>query len=220
MNFIKDESGRIIDKLYNATSNNLKNLNINEQISTVNPFIFSNINVVEETKSNIKEYTKEKSKENRQNLKLISEDIDKIINSKLGLTNLGQTCYMNSSLQILIHNEIFLNQISLIKINPFMNEILNEFLEILFAILNYKYNEDNNYLINSYSPIKFKNYFIENHQNFKEGQQDAIEFLRVLLDNISMETNRNKVKVEYKELNLEDKSKKIQNDEYHKYYLS
>ena len=37
MNFIKDESGRIIDKLYNATSNNLKNLNINEQISTVNP---------------------------------------------------------------------------------------------------------------------------------------------------------------------------------------
>ena len=127
---------------------------------------------------------------------------------------------MNSSLQILIHNEIFLNQISLIKINPFMNEIMNEFLEILFAILNYKYNEDNNYLINSYSPIKFKNYFIENHQNFKEGQQDEIEFLRVLLDNISMETNRNKVKVEYKELNLEDKSKKIQNDEYHKYYLS
>ena len=35
-----------------------------------------------------------------------------------------------------------------------------------------------------------------------------------------METNRNKVKAEYKELNLEDKSKKIQNDEYHKYYLS
>ena len=104
-------------------NDNLKNLNINEQISTVNPFIFSNINIVEETKSNIKEYTKEKSKENRQNLKLTSEDIDKIINSKLGLTNLGQTCYMNSSLQILIHNEIFLNQISLIKINPFMNEI-------------------------------------------------------------------------------------------------
>ena len=40
MNFIKDESGRIIDKLYNATSNNLKNLNINEQISTVNPSFF------------------------------------------------------------------------------------------------------------------------------------------------------------------------------------
>ena len=75
-------------------------------------------------------------------------------------------------------------------------------------------------MINSYSPIKFKNYFIENHQNFKEGQQDAIEFLRVLLDNISMETNRKKVKVEYKELNLKDKSKKIQNYEYHKYYLS
>ena len=61
MNFIKDESGRIIDKLYNATSNNLKNLNINEQISTVNPFIFSNINNVEDTKSNIKEYTKKKN---------------------------------------------------------------------------------------------------------------------------------------------------------------
>jgi len=51
---------------------------------------------------------------------------------------------MNSSLQILIHNEIFLKQLSLIKINPFMNQITDEFLEILLAILNYEYNEDNN----------------------------------------------------------------------------
>ena len=62
MNLIKDESGRIIDKLYNATSNNLKNLNINEQISTVNPFIFSNINIVEETKLILKNIRKKKLK--------------------------------------------------------------------------------------------------------------------------------------------------------------
>ena len=41
-----------------------------------------------------------------------------------------------------------------------MNGLLNEFLEILFAVLNYKYDEDNNYWINSYSPFKFKNGFI------------------------------------------------------------
>ena len=43
-----------------------------------------------------------------------------------------------------------------------------------------------------------------------------IKFLRLLLDNISFETNRKTKKAEYKE----NKSKKIQNNDYHKYYLS
>ena len=46
MNFIKDESSRIIYKLYNATANNIKNLNIKELTAIVNPFILSSINKV------------------------------------------------------------------------------------------------------------------------------------------------------------------------------
>ena len=53
--------------------------------------------------------------------------------------------------------------------------------------------------------IEYKKYFIESHQNLKEGQQDEIEFLRKTLDNISMETNKSKFKADHKELNLEDK---------------
>ena len=39
LNFIKDESIRNIQKLYNDTSQNLKNNTLSVQISTVNPFI-------------------------------------------------------------------------------------------------------------------------------------------------------------------------------------
>jgi len=46
MNIIKDESSRIIYKLYNATANNIKNLNIKELTAIVNPFILSSINKV------------------------------------------------------------------------------------------------------------------------------------------------------------------------------
>ncbi len=45
------------------------------------------------------------------------------------------------------------------------------------------------------------------HPNYKKGQ-DAIEFIRIFLDSIRKETNRIKNIPEYKELDLEGKSKK------------
>ena len=39
LNFIKEESKRNIDKLFNATSNRLKNMQFKEQLNITNPFI-------------------------------------------------------------------------------------------------------------------------------------------------------------------------------------
>ena len=46
LNFIKEESKRNIDKLYNATSNHLKNMQFKEQLNITNPFI----NIIKDNK--------------------------------------------------------------------------------------------------------------------------------------------------------------------------
>ena len=46
INFIKEESKRNIDKLYNATSNRLKNMQFKEQLNITNPFI----NIIKDNK--------------------------------------------------------------------------------------------------------------------------------------------------------------------------
>ena len=81
-----------------------------------------------------------------------------------------------------------------------------------------KENENNVSL--SYSPINFKNDFIKQYSQFSEGQHDAIEFIRTLLDKLSQETRRNKNISKYEELKLDDKSKEEKNFEYNKYFLA
>ena len=57
------------------------------------------------------------------------------------------------------------------------------------------------------------------HSQFTTGQNDVLEFIRILLYDISKETSRNKNIAEYEELNLDDKSKEEQSFEYNKYFL-
>ena len=101
LNFIKDESSRNIQKLYIGTSQNLKNKNFSEQINTVNPFKLETKDYI------IKEYINH-NEENKIYTSI--KDIQPIIKSKIGLNNLGETCYLNSSIQILIHIKIFIEK--------------------------------------------------------------------------------------------------------------
>ena len=73
-----------------------------------------------------------------------------------------------------------------------------------------KKNDKENYISQSFSPIIFKNTFVNLHSQFSTGKNDAIEFIRILLDDISKETRRNKNIDKYEELNLDDKSKEEQ----------
>ena len=67
LNFIRDESKRSIIKLYSATSTNLKDKSISEQINITNPFHKNNLDVRlkdrEKFSENISEHkSKEKCK--------------------------------------------------------------------------------------------------------------------------------------------------------------
>ena len=124
----------------------------------------------------------------------------------MGLINIGESCYMNAALQILLHCKIFVESCFKYK-NPFKNNITNSFIDIGFEMINKENNVENEaYIIKSFSPKNFYNEFIKKHPIFQNGQQDSIEFLRVLLNDISLENNRNKLS-DYKELNLNGNNK-------------
>lgn len=138
----------------------------------------------------------------------------------MGLNNLGNTCYMNSALQILIHNKKFINAIVNYN-NPFMQNITNKFIDLCMSIFNKEIRESKDqYYIMSFSPKIFHETFLEKHPYFKTEQQDCIEFIRIILEDISMENNRNKNINTYNELSLENKKKNIQSKELKEFFLS
>ena len=68
----------------------------------------------------------------------------------------------------------------------------------------------------SIAPSDFKSYFGSKHILFSGYQQhDSQEFCRVLLEDISMDLNRVKVKPKYEELKTENKNKLELNKDYH-----
>ena len=140
-------------------------------------------NKYDNTYANI-EYNKYTSKISMKKESLI-ESISTSLN---GLNNLGNTCYINTCLQNLIHCETFikkfLNEIN--TINSLKNSktypISNSFYELLLQM--YETNKD--YI----NPINFVNTFINIHNNFKKYQEnDTQEFCRYLLQDFNYELN-------------------------------
>ena len=109
--------------------------------------------------------------------------IDILINSIIGIYNIGNTCFINSVIQILIHCQIFMESFYSKKI-AYDNNISN------FIYL-----------------------FKLNHPIFGNLQNHAQEFCRILLEDLSKKLNEVKEKLLYKELdyniNSSKKSKQI-----------
>ena len=219
LNFIKDESDRIISKLYDATTKNLKKMTLREQINSVKQDI-KPLKILEDFANDKFKNILFKSVENSNNKPISNDELTKqLYITKMGLINIGESCFMNAALQILLHCKIFVESCFKYK-TPFKKNITNSFIEMANAMIN-KENGDGveKYIIKSFSPKNFYNDFIKKHPIFQNGQQDSIEFLRVFLNDISLENNRI-IPSEYKELNLKGNNKHKLSKEYDDFYLS
>ena len=113
---------------------------------------------------------------------------------------------MNSILQIMMHADIFIEKIIQFK-NPFIDNLTNKFIDLVDDIISIEFNNKNEYILESFSPVQFRKKFI-----------DSIEFIRIFLDDISRETNKSFS--DYKELNLDEDSKDELSMKYNNYYKS
>ena len=140
-------------------------------------------------------------------------------NKIIGFNNLGNTCYLNSGLQILFHLKIFM--LNLINIKDFQNKpITRSLLLLIEQIKNIMSFSNLDYSMLSISPYEFKSNFEYKHSLFNNGdQQDCAEFLRFLLEDISKENNRIKGKFIYEEIEYNNQSKQEVVENFHNFFI-
>ena len=140
-----------------------------------------------------------------------SSDLSMILTSKNGLMNLGNTCFMNTAIQILIHTSSFLNDFISTNISTDSSLISYCFYSLL-----------KNYTGNNYSYLKmFYNLFQNKHKEFSNyNQNDCLEFIRIFLEDLNQELNKIKIKPVYFELKQNNKNKNILFNEFNNNFKS
>lgn len=139
---------------------------------------------------------------------------DFIYLTKVGFENLGNTCYLNTSLQCLLHTKVFTAEF----LRSFTSDnetsmISKELYGMIREIVKIPENE-------AYKPSKFITEFSNKHVKFKGFvQHDSQEFLRILLEDISNDLNRVKHVPIYKELHIRNKNKVVANKAFHELFL-
>ena len=123
IHFIKSESVRWLNKLINNENPFILNENNSDDKT-----IITNKKVIIPLGSNIIAKNLDSFENLFKNMKINSLDNNKcnnneILNKLYGIVNIGFTCYINASIQLLLHNKIFakvfMEKMSLENINPF-----------------------------------------------------------------------------------------------------
>ena len=164
----------------------------------------ANVVKLEETTPNIPNPTPVKKRP------LDKSDYQKIIFKDIGIINLGNTCFINSCLQVLIHCPSFIY--GFFSKDKLINKEKTPISYYLYSICVHMMNTVNTQ--EKYLDISnFRYKFAEKHQTFGGYiQNDSQEFCRVLLEDLSNELNEVKTKAVYRTLTNSDKKQKIEKD--------
>lgn len=167
---------------YNENKKNI-NLNNNNQFKSFQESNKSNQRSKSLNNNNSFQFNKKAIELLEQERKYLYSEIKnipyltKLISTKIfGLKNLGNTCFLNSSLQIIIHSPIFIEKFleDISKIKPNDNSMAYEFFNF---IMNIAYKDQK-----SFSPHKFISRFTKKSDMFSLGQQsDSQRFYRNFL---------------------------------------
>ena len=238
-----------IDKIVDQISGEILNYqyeNNEDNNHTFSESNFENDRISDKDDNNMNQFDNENRLINELYVNLEAME-DVLYHSLIGFNNMGTSCYLNSGLQIIIHCYRFMIDL-LIDINnnisrKFVNNdsISYKFLQLLKHISKKFLEEIQIYTIKDlYSflginknfvvkektvnitiePLEYFKEFSKKHPIYAKGQHDAVEFIRVFLNDISKENILNKVIAPYKELNFNGKSKKEASIEFHTYFIS
>ena len=216
--FSKDNSNYAQNKdyknnIYNTKDNNF-NFDYNESDNYTEKLLFSGkkrngpdyYNNFQEN-HNIDKFDEKKDNNisNNNAFKNPFENIDPDIKEepKIGLNNIGATCYMNATLQCLSHTfqltKYFLDP----RHNNFINseeKILSQYyLEVIKKLWKKKYNNNKN----NYSPYNFKNIISQMNPLFQGNvANDAKDLVNFILEQLHLELNKTNQNQKNKVLNL------------------
>ena len=186
----------------NNFPNNINNINnFGNDINNNNNFNNNNFNNINNNKNNninIKDDLKPRS--SISSTKMMIDEIDQIgfilsqipEEPRIGLANIGATCYMNATLQCLSHtirlSNFFLNDKNKLIINK--KKFSREFLEVIKKLWIKSYNKNKTY----YEPYSFKRLISEMNPLF-EGVQanDAKDLINFILQELHEELNNAKI---------------------------
>ena len=132
-------------------------------------------------------------KENKDVLNVDDDKIESIVNKilkqRVGLNNIGCTCYMNTTLQILFHTPEFVRTLFNYRKEGKIDEEKTPLTYSLYGLLLQYSNSDI-----PIGPDMFKRCFADKFPDFSSGQHDSIEFLRILFGHIENEIGKENFK--------------------------